>query len=149
MTSPLVRVERRAGQRFSFALPVSLRDLDTGLESLGFTLDVSSRGLFLFTDGAMLEGAEIELMFSMPSEITLGESMTVRARGRVLRVTRPENSSRPHEPAQEAANKKIGVAVRLLSYEYLPDAPAASAAFYRISELHRHAGDVHATSLAR
>jgi PilZ domain len=149
MTSSLVRVERRAGQRFSFALPVSLRDLDSGLESLGFTLDVSSRGLFLFTDGAMLEGAEIELMFSMPSEITLGESMTVRARGRVLRVTRPENSSGPQQPAQDAAHNKIGVAVRLLSYEYLPDAPAASAAFYRISELHRHAGDVHTTTLAR
>jgi len=136
MTSPLVRVERRAGQRFSFALPVSLRCLDSGVESFGFTLDVSSRGLFLSTDGPMLEGAEIELLFSMPSEITLGESMTVRARGRVLRVTDP-------------AKGKIGVAVRLLSYEYLPDAPDASALFYRISELHRHTGDDQVAVLSR
>jgi hypothetical protein len=145
MTSPLVRVEHRVGQRFSFALPVSLRDLDSGMESLGFTLDVSSRGLFLFTEGSMLEGAEIELMFSMPSEITLGESMAVRTRGRVLRVIRPGNGNGPNQPATDTTNHKIGVAVRLLSYEYLPDAPAASAAFYRISELHRHTADEPAT----
>ncbi len=148
MTSSPVRVERRAGQRFSFALPVSLRDLESGVESLGFTLDVSSRGLFLFTEGSMLDGSEIELMFSMPSEITLGESMAVRARGRVLRVTRPGSGNGPHQPATDVTNHKIGVAVRLLSYEYLPDAPAASAAFYRISELHRHTA-VEPATLAR
>jgi len=144
MTSLPVRMERRAGQRFSFALPVSLRDLATGAESLGFTQDVGSRGLFLVTDALLLQGSEIELLFSMPSEITLGEAMTVRARGRVLRVTLPSGAAR----APEAADNKIGVAVRLLSYEYLPDAPGVSAAFYRISELHRHAGDVAATPLS-
>ena len=137
MTSQPLRVERRAGQRFQFALPVSLREHESGLECMGFTLDVSSRGLFLSTEAAVQEGAEVELMFSMPSEITLGESMMVRAQGRVLRVARMDSA------------QKVGVAVRLLSYEYLPDAPGASAAFYRISELHRHSSDEPAATLTQ
>jgi len=84
MTTPPVGVERRIGQRFPFNVPVSLRDLSSALEGLGFTQDLSSRGAFLFTDMALREGAEIELTLKMPSEITLGESMRVRCRGRVL-----------------------------------------------------------------
>src|SRR5580700_5359085 len=89
MTAPSVSVERRIGQRFAFNLPVSLLDVATGAEGLGFTQDLSSRGAFLFTDMAFREGAEIELTLKMPSEITLGENMRVRCRGRVLRIVKP------------------------------------------------------------
>src|SRR5580704_6456023 len=92
MTAPPVGVERRIGQRFAFNLPVSLRDMATTAEGLGFTQDLSSRGAFLFTDMPLHEGAEIELTLKMPSEITLGESMRVRCRGRVLRVVRPSTA---------------------------------------------------------
>ena len=163
MTTPPVGVERRIGQRFPFNVPVSLRDLSTALEGLGFTQDLSSRGAFLFTDMALREGAEIELTLKMPSEITLGESMRVRCRGRVLRVVRPAgNGSEPAtSPMADAkvsetnANElelqaappatsfeapsegtKIGVAVCLKSYEYLPHAEDGSADFRRISALH-------------
>ena len=81
MTAPPVGVERRIGQRFAFNLPVSLRDVATAVEGLGFTQDLGSRGAFLFTDMALSEGAEVELTLKMPSEITLGESMRVRCRG--------------------------------------------------------------------
>ena len=87
MITPSVGVERRIGQRFAFNLPVSLYDVATAAEGLGFTQDLSSRGAFLFTDMALSEGAEIELTLKMPSEITLGENMRVRCRGRVLRHT--------------------------------------------------------------
>jgi hypothetical protein len=89
MTASPVGVERRIGQRFAYNLPVSLRDLATATEGLGFTQDLSSRGAFLFTDMALSEGAEVELTLKMPSEITLGENMRVRCRGRVLRVVKP------------------------------------------------------------
>src|ERR1700691_4762815 len=88
MTAPPVGVERRIGQRFAFNLPVSLRDVATTTEGLGFTQDLSSRGAFFFTDMALSEGAEIELTLRMPSEITLGENMRVRCRGQVLRVAK-------------------------------------------------------------
>src|ERR1700683_2764401 len=58
MTAPPVSVERRIGQRFAFNLPVSLLDVATGAEGLGFTQDLSSRGAFLFTDMARHVGEE-------------------------------------------------------------------------------------------
>jgi hypothetical protein len=138
MTNPPVGVERRIGQRFAFNLPVSLRDVSTAAEGLGFTQDLSSRGVFLFTDMALSEGAEIELTLKMPSEITLGENMPVRCRGLVLRIVKPaDNGWRPAPLAGTRLPEiKIGVAVCLKGYEYLPQAEDGSADFRRISALH-------------
>src|ERR1700731_1927895 len=103
MTALPVGVERRIGQRFAFNLPVSLRDVTTAAEGLGFTQDLSSRGAFLFTTMALREGAEIELTLKMPAEITLGENMRVRCRGRVLRIVKPaENGWKPAAAETEA-----------------------------------------------
>ena len=125
MTAPPVGVERRIGQRFEFNLPVSLRNVATSAEGLGFTQDLSSRGAFLFTDMTFTEGEEIEL--------TLGESMRVRCRGVVLRIANP--TERPTPSSVNHANK-IGVAVCIKGYEYLPEASDGSADFRRISALH-------------
>jgi hypothetical protein len=132
MTNSPVQVERRAGQRFPFLLPVSLRETSNGTEALGFTQDLSSRGIFFFTDAGLREGAEIELTLNMPSEITLGQAMRVRCRGRVLRVVRRSDPGLPEVPAQ--SETQIGVAVRFDGYEYLPDAASAP----RVASLHRH-----------
>ena len=137
MPSSPVQVERRVGQRFSYLLPVSLRQLSDDAEGVGFTQDLSSRGVFFYTDAPLTEGAEIELTLRMPSEITLGESMPVRCRGRILRVVRPATS--PYNPASVGAETKIGVAVRLECYEYLADSSAVPAA--RVSALHPHGDD--------
>ena len=118
MTTSPVRVERRVGQRFPYLLPVSLRDPNSGIESTGFTQDLSSKGVFFFTDATLVEGAQIELTLRMPSEITLGESMPVRCRGRILRVIRPATAL--FGACSGLAETKIGVAVRLEQYEYLP-----------------------------
>src|SRR6266550_2926437 len=105
MSTDPVRVERRSGQRFQLHLPLAIH-VD-GKTVPGFTQDASSRGLFLYTEAQLAEGAAVELTFTMPSEITLGESMRVRARGRVLRA----DSSQ--------AGPRTGVAVQLDSYQYL------------------------------
>jgi len=141
MTTPPVRVERRAGQRFPYLLPLSLRQTATSLEGLGFTQDLSARGVFFFTDAPLEAGTEIELTLRMPSEITWGESMPVRCRGRILRVVRPAAS--PEDSSGPArAETKIGVAVRFDGYEYLPQAAESSSGFARVSALHpRHEED--------
>jgi hypothetical protein len=144
MTTPSVSVERRIGQRFAFNLPVSLRDVSTAAEGLGCTQDVSSRGAFLFTDMALSEGMEIELTLKMPSEITLGENMRIRCRGRVLRIVKAADKGWKPASTVEAgcsaemksAETKIGVAVCLSGYEYLPEQEDGSADFRRISALH-------------
>jgi hypothetical protein len=138
MNTPPVGVERRIGQRFSFNLPVSLRDLSSCLTGLGFTQDLSSRGVFLFTEMSLREGTEIELTLMMPSEITLGESMRVRCRGRVLRLLRSEEKPLASGKSVSADNK-IGVAVCLSNYEYLPETEAGTVEFKRISALHHSA----------
>lgn len=132
MTSSPVRVERRVGQRFPYLLPVSLRQTVGSVEGVGFTQDLSSRGVFFFTDAPLTGGAEIELTLRMPSEITLGESMPVRCRGRILRVTRPAAPAQGSSAA--TCETKIGVAVRLECYEYLPEKPSSNLA--RVASLH-------------
>ncbi|MGH9493913.1 MAG: PilZ domain-containing protein [Candidatus Sulfotelmatobacter sp.] len=132
MTTPLVQVERRVGQRFPYLLPVSVRQLSGSIEGVGITQDLSSRGVFLITEVPLTEGAEVDLTLQMPSEITLGESMPVRCRGHVLRVVRQIVSG--NEGAR--ADSKIGVAVRLETYEYLATSSQASASFERVATLH-------------
>ena len=143
-------VERRVGQRFAFNLPVVLRDVATSAEGFGFTQDLSSRGAFLFTVMPLREGAEIELTLKMPSEITLGQSMRVRARGLVLRIVNAadngwkpalalQSDSKVSESLPDEAKSgetKIGVAVCLKGYEYLPETEEGSGDFRRISALH-------------
>jgi hypothetical protein len=144
MNNPPLRVERRVTQRFPYLLPLSLRQVSPLVEGQGFTQDVSSRGVFFFTDIALQEGAEVEVTLRMPSEITLGEGMRVRARGHILRVvkraampvaTAQDSNSAPSEMKSE---EKIGVAVRLEGYEYLSEMTESSASFARVSALHSH-----------
>jgi hypothetical protein len=130
MTTPPVGIERRVGQRFPYLLPLSLRQPGTSIEGVGFTQDLSSRGVFFFTSSPLTEGSEIELTLRMPSEITLGESMPVRCRGHILRIVRPTLSD------SSQAEPKIGVAVRLEGYEYLPESSESSSTFPRVSALH-------------
>src|SRR5579862_735859 len=142
MPAPPSGVERRIGQRFAFNLPVTLREISSGTEGLGFTQDVSSRGAFFFTEMALIEGALIELTLKMPSEITLGEAMRVRCKGQVLRILKPASSSRDFVAANgkssdsKPVEMKIGVAVCLNGYEYLPEPAETSSEFRRISALH-------------
>jgi hypothetical protein len=143
MTTPPVRVERRVGQRFSYLLPLTLRQSRTSLEGVGFTQDLSSRGVFFFTDAPLQEGTEIEITLQMPSEITLGESMRVRCRGHILRVVKPvaslqESSDQSRAETKVRAETKIGVAVRLEGYEYLADVGESASTFPRVSVLHEH-----------
>lgn len=140
MATLAVRVERRVGQRFPYLLPVSVRQGMNSTEGVGFTQDLSSRGVFFFCDIPLNEGAVIELTLRMPSEITLGESMPVRCKGRVLRVIRPLAESSPVRVGSHAETK-IGVAVRLEQYEYLPEPDRSFANLPRVSCLHAHSDE--------
>jgi PilZ domain-containing protein len=107
MSAEPVRMERRSGQRFEVHLPVSIQVGDRTVA--GFTQDVSARGVFFYAEAALPEGTPVELTFTMPSEITLAESMRIRCQGRVLRSLTC------------GVGQKNGIAVHLGSYEYLPE----------------------------
>ncbi|SRR5229473_412540 len=111
-------LERRGAQRFEVHLPLAVHFDERTVA--GFTQDLSGRGMFFYADAALPEGAVVELTFTMPSEITLGENMPVRCRGRVLRASAPQ------------ASQLNGIAVQLDSYQYLP-ANEPIAQFVRVS----------------
>ena len=120
MSADSNRLERRGAQRFELHVPLAVRF--EGQAVPGFTQDLSAHGIFFYTEANLPEGVVVELTFTMPSEITLGESMPVRCLGRVLRVAVPQGGQRH------------GIAVRLDSYEYLPaDAGEPLSQFMRIS----------------
>src|SRR5271157_2760906 len=110
------RLERRGAQRFEMHLPLAVHF--DGRTVPGFTQDLSGRGIFLYAETTLAEGAIVELTFTMPSEITLAENMPVRCRGRVLRASA---SHAGHSQAGHSqAGQRNGIAVQFDSYEYLP-----------------------------
>jgi hypothetical protein len=117
------RLERRGAQRFEMNLPLAVHFGERTVP--GFTQDLSGRGVFFYAETALPEGAVVELTFTMPSEITLGENMPVRCRGRVLRASSSQDG-------HSHLGERNGIAVQLDSYEYLaPNEPTAH--FVRVS----------------
>ena len=108
MSTDSNRLERRAAQRFEVHQSLSLAIHFEGRTVPGFIQNLSGRGIFFYADTTLPEGAVVELTFTMPSEITLAESMPVRCRGRVLRASVPQTGQRN------------GIAVQFDAYEYLP-----------------------------
>lgn len=81
--------ERRSNRRFSLDLPVVVKFLDNGTyEVTGRTRDVSSRGVFFYLNSGINEGASIEFVMTLPSEITLTDPIRVQCSGKVVRVDR-------------------------------------------------------------
>jgi PilZ domain-containing protein len=116
-------LERRGAQRFEMHLPLAVHF--DGRTVPGFTQDLTGRGVFFYAETTLPEGAVVELTFTMPSEITLGENMPVRCRGRVLRAS---SSQADHSHV----GQRNGIAVQLDSYEYLPSNEPTSH-FVRVS----------------
>jgi hypothetical protein len=112
------RLERRGAQRFEVHLPLAVHF--DGQTVPGFTQDLSGRGIFFYAGTSLPHGAVVEVTFIMPSEITLGENMPVRCRGRVLRSSASPSAQRN------------GIAVQLDSYQYLPASELVSQ-FVRVS----------------
>ena len=92
------------------ALPVKVRmPADGGfVEIMAETRDVSFRGLYFMVDGRVETGSSIELVLTLPQQITLAGDVHIRCFARVLRVE--ENTLRH------------GVAARIERYEFLPAA---------------------------
>jgi hypothetical protein len=116
-------LERRGAQRFEMHLPLAVHF--DGRTVHGFTQDLTCRGVFFYAETTLPEGAVVELTFTMPSEITLGENMPVRCRGRVLRASSSQDG-------HSHLGERNGIAVQLDSYEYLP-ANEPTGHFVRVS----------------
>ena len=106
MAQPQLQPEKRNIRRFSLNLPIVVRNLGGDLGELrGVTRDVSSRGAFVYLQSDASEGATIEFLMTLTTEITLAEPIHVLCSGKVVRVE--QSSTRP------------GLAVAIESYDFV------------------------------
>ena len=102
------QAERRGEQRFPLRLPVVIRSIDDGVqEESSLTRDVSARGAFFYLDRNLAEGTPIELVLTLPTEITLTENIRVRCKGKVVRVVNDTDAG------------KTGVAAVIEQYDFV------------------------------
>ena len=106
-----VMTERRTARRYDLTLPISIR---LAAESLverqeGKTRDISTRGLYFVIDQSMEAGSKLDITLTLPSEITHGTNVFVRAQGKVVRV---------EERTEEGASR-LGVAAVIERYDII------------------------------
>lgn len=101
--------ERRTTRRYDLSLPVLIRaPRDKESESQkGKTRDISTRGLYFVMDQDPQTDSQLELILTLPTEITTGTEVLVHALGKVLRV----------EPRIEDGNTRVGVAAVIERYD--------------------------------
>ena len=107
------QAERRGEQRFPLHLPVIVRLIQNGIEEeSSFTRDVSARGAFFYLGSDLAEGTPLELILTLPAEITLTEDIRVRCKARVVRI-------------DSINGGKTGVAAEIEQYDFVGanDAP--------------------------
>jgi hypothetical protein len=105
------KIDRRSRQRVAAKVPVRVRGAAANAESSAQTRDVSTNGVFLYTESRMTEGSDVELVLILPPELTSGEKCWVCCHARVLRV----------EPGP---GKEFGVAAEIQRMDILPEIPA-------------------------
>jgi hypothetical protein len=103
--------ERRTARRYDLSLPVVIRvPVDKNTDSRnGRTRDISTRGLYFTLDKDLESGAELDITLTLPSEITRGTEVLVRAQGRVIRVE--------HDDQEDS--KRVGVAAVIERYDII------------------------------
>jgi hypothetical protein len=105
------KIDRRSRERVVTQLPVRVRSSPANAELSAQTRDVSTNGVFLYTESRMTEGSDVELVLILPPELTSGEKCWVCCHARVLRV-------------EQGPGKDFGVAAEIRRMDILPEIPA-------------------------
>jgi hypothetical protein len=106
MTEKTTSTERRSGQRVPVGVPVKVRH--QGSEHQGLTRDLSSSGIFLYTESGMKAGSKLELVIMLPSGMGLGPGGWTLCAASVVRV-------------EESEGKGMGVAATIDRIDLLPE----------------------------
>ena len=103
--------ERRTTRRYDLSLPIIIRvPAEKAQDSQqGKTRDISTRGLYFVIDQNMEAGSELDLTLTLPSEVTHGSEVFVRALGKVVRI----------EQRIEDGNSRMGVAAVIERYDII------------------------------
>jgi len=102
------KTERRSRARVAAQLPVRIRSTPGTVEQTGQTRDVSTNGVFLYTNSRMEAGSDLELVLMLPSELTAGEKCWVCCQAKVIRV-------------EDGPGRDFGVAAEIRRLDVLPE----------------------------
>ena|SRR5579863_9282051 len=105
------KIDRRSSPRMVARIPVRVKSSPGNGELSAQTRDVSTGGVFLYTESRMVEGSDVELVLILPPELTAGEKCWVCCHARVLRVER-------------GPGKEFGVAAEISRMDILPEVAA-------------------------
>ncbi len=99
--------EKRAGKRVPWQLPASVSFRGSGRAQVELK-NISSRGLFFFTQAKVEENSKLEIVLMMPPELPQFSCQWVCCQATVVRVE------------EDKPNQKIGVAAVIDRCEALP-----------------------------
>jgi len=106
MTEKTANNERRSGQRVPVRVPVKVRH--EGGEHQALTRDLSSSGIFIYSETGMTAGSKLELVVMLPADAGMGPGGWALCNATVVRV-------------EQSADKGVGVAATLDRIEILPE----------------------------
>ena len=100
--------ERRSAQRFQIRLPMVVRWTSGSAigEASTVSRNVSSRGVYFFLPKEVSNGSPVEIVLTLPNEITLAGPVKVRCLGRIKRADTDDPS-------------RVGVVAQIERYEFL------------------------------
>jgi len=113
MVAPIIEnsegSDRRRARRYDLSLPivVQVSSKSEPLQRNGQTRDISTRGVYFTMEEELAPGSEFDLTLTLPSEVTKGSDVFIRARGRVVRIDRRPGVN----------SERIGVAAVMENYD--------------------------------
>jgi len=107
---PDSKPERRSRQRKTVRLGVSIRS-SQGQPAAAYTRDLSTSGIFFYSDSEILVGSELEMVLMLPEQLTNGEKRWVCCQAAVIRVD------------HSGEGGGFGIAARIRSIATLPEIP--------------------------
>jgi hypothetical protein len=97
--------ERRSRTRYPLKLPITVRAAGAA-DILTESKDVSSHGVYFVLNQSLKTGSTLELLMTLPPEITHGDPVRIRCEARVKRT--------------ESIEGGVGVAAKIERYRFLP-----------------------------
>ena len=98
--------DRRAGSRTPVRIPVKVRH--EGAEHAGLTRDLSTSGIFLYSESGLKAGSKLEQVVMFPPGLGFGSGGWTLCEASVVRV-------------EESKDNRVGIAATLDRIEVLPE----------------------------
>jgi PilZ domain len=98
--------DRRSRERLAVNVPVKVRH--DGSEQQGLTRDLSSTGIFLYSESGIKAGSKLELVIMLPAGVGLGLGGWTLCEASVVRV-------------EQSEGKRMGIAATFDRIESLPE----------------------------